>query len=97
MLFDCLHVPKALVVSVAPSSKHVYAAQTRLEPKVNNHRKQTAQLSVSTSPEFCMAFGHSSKMAMQNTLGLPELIDNIISHLSERDIHCNAQRASRHW
>jgi hypothetical protein len=36
-------------------------------------------------------------MAMQNTLGLPELLENIISHLPERDILCNAQRASRHW
>lgn len=34
---------------------------------------------------------------MQNTLGLPELLENIISHLPERDILCNAQRASRHW
>jgi hypothetical protein len=36
-------------------------------------------------------------MAMQNTLGLPELLENIISHLPERDILLNAQRASRHW
>ena len=36
-------------------------------------------------------------MAIQNTLGLPELLENIISHLPERDILCNAQRVSRHW
>jgi len=36
-------------------------------------------------------------MAMQNTLGLPELLENIISHLPERDILCNAQRVSQHW
>jgi hypothetical protein len=36
-------------------------------------------------------------MAMQNTLSLPELLENIISHLPERDILCNAQRVSRHW
>lgn len=34
---------------------------------------------------------------MQNTLGLPELLENIISHLPERDILCNAQRVSHHW
>lgn len=36
-------------------------------------------------------------MAMQNTLSLPELLENIISHIPERDILCNAQRVSRHW
>jgi hypothetical protein len=36
-------------------------------------------------------------MAMQNTLALPELLENIISHLPERDILCNAQRVSHHW
>lgn len=36
-------------------------------------------------------------MAMQNTLSLPELLENIISHLPEEDILCNAQRVSRHW
>jgi hypothetical protein len=36
-------------------------------------------------------------MAMQNTLSLPELLENIISHLPERDILCHAQRVSRHW
>lgn len=36
-------------------------------------------------------------MAMQNTLSLPELLENIISHIPDRDILCNAQRVSRHW
>ena len=36
-------------------------------------------------------------MAMQNTLALPELLENIISHLPERDILCRAQRVSRNW
>lgn len=34
---------------------------------------------------------------MQNTLALPELLENIIVHLPERDILINAQRVSRHW
>lgn len=36
-------------------------------------------------------------MAMQNTLALPKLLENIIVHLPERDILTNGQRVSRNW
>lgn len=79
----------------APSFEHINATQPYGHPR---HRAQHVLNTFhKPSAHFLSTVPHSPKMAMQNTLALPELLKNIISHLPERDILCNAQQVSCNW